>query len=287
MYVCANQAPFILSNVSPAGGTFSGTGVSNGMFNAAVAGVGSHTVTYTYTDSYTSCSNSCSFTVVVRPLPTVNCNSGNISVCLNQAPFALGNASPAGGIFGGAGVSNGMFNPATAGLGSHTITYNYTDQTTSCSNSCSFTITVSNSTVPAITAVSNNIILNLDANGNRIITLADIATVTSGCNSNASVRFSPSAFNCSSIGSQTITVEATDGVFGQPNPGAALFNEPVDVATDPSGNIYVADRVNNRIRKITPSGFVTTFVSGTAAFRRAKGRNRVLAIFLLFITLSA
>ena len=40
---------------------------------------------------------------------------------------------------------------------------------------------------------------------------------------------------------------------------AALFNFPISIALDNSGNLYVADMMNNAIRKTTTDGMVTTF----------------------------
>ena len=51
---------------------------------------------------------------------------------------------------------------------------------------------------------------------------------------------------------------STDGTGG-----AARFNRPYDVAVDSSNNVYVADRDNHTIRKVTSAGVVTT-VGGTA-----------------------
>ncbi|HMT30627.1 MAG TPA: T9SS type A sorting domain-containing protein, partial [Bacteroidia bacterium] len=54
---------------APAGGTYSGPGVTAGSFSAASAGIGTHTITYSYTDNNTGCTNTATKTIVVN-----NCN---------------------------------------------------------------------------------------------------------------------------------------------------------------------------------------------------------------------
>lgn len=51
-------APFALGVASPAGGTFSGPGVTSNTFDPMQASIGWNVITYTYTDSLTNCSSS-------------------------------------------------------------------------------------------------------------------------------------------------------------------------------------------------------------------------------------
>jgi hypothetical protein len=68
--VCINDAPIILEGGTPAGGMYSGTGVSftgtDYIFDPAVTGAGTFTLTYTYTDANT-CSNSATSDITVVP----------------------------------------------------------------------------------------------------------------------------------------------------------------------------------------------------------------------------
>jgi sugar lactone lactonase YvrE len=70
------------------------------------------------------------------------------------------------------------------------------------------------------------------------------------------------------------TLAGVPGVAGfRDGPGnQALFNQPRGVATDHSDNVFVADALNRRIRKIDPTGVVTTFAgSGVAGHKDGTG----------------
>ncbi|MEO6849645.1 MAG: hypothetical protein ABI203_04310 [Mucilaginibacter sp.] len=76
----------------------------------------------------------------------------------------------------------------------------------------------------------------------------------------------------STAGVLTIIAGSPAGAIGYVNGtgASATFFEPTDVKADAAGNVYVVDLGNNAIRKITPTGVVTTF-SGTPAGPDAGG----------------
>lgn len=80
---CVSNTSYTLTGGSPAGGTYSGTGVTGTNFNASVAGAGTHTITYSYTFIYidgSSCVSTATNTIKVNALPTTTANiNKNIS----------------------------------------------------------------------------------------------------------------------------------------------------------------------------------------------------------------
>jgi sugar lactone lactonase YvrE len=77
-----------------------------------------------------------------------------------------------------------------------------------------------------------------------------------------------------------VTTFAGTGVPGSTDGPAstASFNGPFGVALDGAGNVYVADKGNSKIRKITPGGVVTTF-AGSGVPGHADGTGTAASFY--------
>jgi hypothetical protein len=149
---CLNTSPIALT-ASPSGGTFSGTNVSGSSFNPV--STGSFTPSYSYTDAVTGCSDTQTVSIVVNPNPTVTMSPPATNFCTNGSIVAL-NGLPSGGVYTGANVSNGTFNPGSA-PGNYTVNYSYSDPLTGCSDQTTLTMTVNVGTTATLTAASSTI----------------------------------------------------------------------------------------------------------------------------------
>jgi len=78
--------------------------------------------------------------IIVSVLPDVTLEPFEM-VCINSSAFQLSGGMPEGGEYSGPGIENGWFYPAMAGVGTHTITYSYTDPD-NCENFAEETIVV-------------------------------------------------------------------------------------------------------------------------------------------------
>lgn len=118
--VCEATSALLLTG-TPAGGVWSGTGVSSsGQFSPGLPGF--YRAYYQFSDPNTSCTGRDSVTIQVKARPVINIPSVS-PLCATANPVQL-TATPVGGSWSGAGVSaNGIFNPAATGPGQQVVTY--------------------------------------------------------------------------------------------------------------------------------------------------------------------
>lgn len=84
LLACVYHNPIELTGI-PAGGTFSGTGVTNNSFDPDAAGEGTHTITYTYEDAE-GCENSATIQIEVDGCVGISTNELNNQVVLYPNP---------------------------------------------------------------------------------------------------------------------------------------------------------------------------------------------------------
>ena len=151
--ICQNADSIILTGGTPAGGIYSGVGVSNGFFYPNLSGVGSFDLSYAYS-GVNSCIAIQTALIVVDTAPVVSLNP-IVDLCVSDTAILLSKGLPVAGTYSGVGVSNGFFNPGIADTGNHVITYMYSD-TNGCVSEASTTVRVNglpNVTLAALASI--------------------------------------------------------------------------------------------------------------------------------------
>lgn len=124
--ICVGQGTSLQATIS--GGTLPAfCSWSNGLgFGLSKNVVPNTTTTYYLNaiDFFGCVSSTDSVQVIVSVPPVLNMSGIDTDYCVN-APFAYINATPAGGVLSGTGVSGNLFYPDIAGVGTHTINYTF------------------------------------------------------------------------------------------------------------------------------------------------------------------
>jgi PKD repeat protein len=116
--LCVNGPPVTMT-AHDGGGIWIGNGMAGDVFYPEIAGPGDHQIIYDLNNP--NCSDQDTITVTVIPVPVVSITPVG-TVYINTQPVTL-RATPVGGTFSGSGVTAGVFDPNTAGVGTHIIKY--------------------------------------------------------------------------------------------------------------------------------------------------------------------
>lgn len=248
---CFYNAAVTLTGI-PAGGTFSGAGVSGTSFSPSIAGVGTHRIYYSYTDPLTGCFNRDSQSVLINDRPAVDFTGLNPNYCIYNSPATL-TGIPTGGSFSGLGISGSSFTPSVAGVGGpYLITYNYTSPTTGCSNIDSQYVSVRPRPIVSFAGLSTQYCIYDSSallvgspsggifSGLGIVPVNRFSPSTAGVSSSIWIRYTyTDSFTCENVDSQQTRVNARPTIsFTGLAPQYCYYNPSVTLSGVPSGGTF-------------------------------------------------
>ncbi len=290
---CAND-PAVHLTAATAGGTWSGTGITNstnGRFDPATAGAGTHTIYYTVSNGY-GCVNTDSIDIIVYALPTPNILPGtNLEVCPGDNLFLDGNPTPGSGTItshlwsgdtsplNATNIQNPIFNTTTQG--SYNLTYTVTDD-----NGCSdFQIVVVgvNPVVanilpdPAEACAGQDLILYGNPSGGTGNYVTNLWTGDTGPLSSTNTE--NTTFNTNVLGTYNLHYHVVDdnGCSGDDDITVTVYQTPI-------ANAGIDDSIcgNSYILNATPSIGIGTWAqlsgTGTASFSDIYSANSVVTV---------
>ncbi|MBN4062270.1 lamin tail domain-containing protein [Bacteroidales bacterium AH-315-I05] len=233
--LCSNDLAITLTTVD-SGGVWSGTGITDslgGMFDPVMAGSGTHVISYNISGT---CGDSDTINVVVNVAPNATITPVG-TLCETESPALLLSVDT-GGTWSGNGLTQAgatFFDPGTAGIGTHTITYSITSG--SCSDSDTEDIIVASS--PDATITSLNIAL-CTADSDTTLTAANGGGVWSGTGITDSTAgtFSPVV---AGVGTHTITYTISAGSCTDAQTANVVVSQSDDATISAAGAFCETD----------------------------------------------
>jgi len=254
--------------------------------NFTCADVGPNTVTLTVTDVNGN-SSTCTSTVIVEDnvAPTAVCQ--NITVQLDaNGNVTITPADVDGGSADACGIASTTIDVSTfdcSNVGANNVILTVTDNNGNVST-CTAVVTVEDN-VPPVANCAAPFTIQLDANGNASITVADIENGSTDACGIATTTIDVSSFDCSNVGPNTVTLTVTDNngnvstcttvVTVEDNvPPVANCAAPFTIELDANGNasITLADIENG---STDACGIASTSIDITNFTCADKGDNVV------------
>jgi len=238
------------------GGSALASNVTQFTHNKTAAGV--YTFYAAKTDGSCESTTRLAVTLTINALPVVSITGVNATVCKSAAPFTPVLSPTGGSLSMDYAPITGAINPATLDAMVHSLSYSYTNPTTTCSASTTFDFEVIDAQVPTITTVP------AQCSNSPAVTLS--ATPAGGTFNGTGVtgsQFTPSATN---VGTNTITYTVTsNGCVGTATADITVNATPAVAFQGMPTSVCEGDAPINLTTKVNIAGgtFNGTNVSGT------------------------
>jgi uncharacterized protein (TIGR03437 family) len=267
----ASNAPSQVTNQVTVSGGGSGSATASDVTNIATQ------VLIPTTTAVTASPSTIATTASTTLTATVTAASGTPT---GTVAFGLGSTvlgSPTLTATGGTAQATLVVNGSRLAVGSNSITASYSGDAAHSASAASVTVTVTQSTPTAsgftITTVAGNGTAGSTGDFGPAISAAlngpEGVAMDSAGNLFIADYYNNRVRKVTPTG--TITTVAGTGADGSGGDGglatSALFSHPSGVAVDNAGNLFIADYMNNRIRKVTPAGTISTVAgNGTEGY---------------------
>lgn len=253
---CSNASPVNLIGGLPAGGIYSGPGVSGTTFNPSNANTGNNVITYSITSS-NGCSGSATTNIVINPAPlaailtpngTVLCSGNSVGISVNNQNGVSYEWLRNGVVVSALAPNNTTFSVSQAG--------NYTVRAVGIAGceTLSSVITITSGQTPTASITSDAINFcpgELVAFSSSVSGASSIQWLLNG---NPISNATNASYSASTAGAYSLRATSTDGCVTTSNSIAITQNPGVEAAISNSTNAFCPPSLSIALQSTTSNG---------------------------------